>query len=355
MHISDRDLGSAIADRLRDATAQDTPLRLAGGDTKRFYGRAVPGETLDLRDHAGVVNYDPAELVLTARCGTRLADIETLLAGHGQRLGFDPPRHGVGATIGGATAAGLAGPSRQRHGAVRDHLQGVRMLTGDGRALRFGGEVLKNVAGYDVSRLMAGSLGILGVLLELSLRVLPQPAAELTLVFETGAASARDRLGSWSGTSLPLAASTWVAGCLYARFEGTDTTLAAVRRQQGGEVLADATSFWSKVRDHTHPFFAAGARLWRLHVPGDARLPLLEDAALLEWQGVQRWYHDCEGRDFRAIAAEACGSATLFRGAMGEEEVFAPLPAPVLRLHRSLKQVFDPAGILNRGRMYCGL
>ena len=245
MHISDRDLASAIADRLRDASARGTPLRLVGGDTKRFYGRAVPGETLDL---------------LTARCGTRLADIETLLAAHGQRLGFDPPCHGVGTTIGGAIAAGLAGPSRQRHGAVRDHLQGVRMLTGDGRALRFGGEVLKNVAGYDVSRLMAGSLGILGVLLELSLRVLPQPAAELTLVFETGAASAFDHLGSWSGTSLPLAASTWVAGCLYARFEGTDATLAAVRRQQGGEVLADATSFWTSVRDHTHPFFAAAAR-----------------------------------------------------------------------------------------------
>jgi glycolate oxidase FAD binding subunit len=353
--MTDRDLSSAIAERLREAAVRRAPLRVAGGDTKRFYGRTTTGEILDVRDHAGVVNHDPAELVLTARGGTTLAEIGALLAAHGQRLPFDPPRHGAGATIGGAIAAGLTGPSRARHGAVRDHVQGVRLVTGDGRVLRFGGEVLKNVAGYDVSRLMVGSLGILGVLLELSLRVLPRPAAELTLVYEVDFADALEHLGRWAGTSLPLCASTWVDGRLFARFEGTEATLRAVYRRLGGEPLDEAISFWNSVRDQTHPFFAVTGRLWRLHVPAGARLPLDEDAALVEWQGAQRWYHDRPGTDFGAVAAAADGSATLFRGATAGEEVFASLSAPVLNLHRSLKQVFDPAGILNPGRMYGGL
>ena len=353
--MTDRDLTSAIIDRLRDASARRTAIRLAGGDTKRFYGRAVPGEMLELREHAGVVNYDPAELVLTARCGTTLAEIDELLAAHGQRLAFGPPRHGPGATLGGAVAAGLAGPRRPRHGAVRDHVQGVRVVTGDGRALRFGGEVLKNVAGYDVSRLMVGSLGILGVLLDISLRVLPRPAAELTLVFEVDLATALDRLGSWASSSLPLCASSWVAGRLCARFEGTEATLTAVWRRLGGEPLSEADTFWQSVRDHTHPFFAGTARLWRLHFPAGAHPPLGEDHVLVEWHGTQLWYRDREKADLHAVTAASGGSATLFRGAEADEEVFAPLAPPVLRLHRSLKQVFDPAGILNPGRMYAGL
>ena len=353
--MTGRDLTSELTDRLRDAASRGAALRLAGGDTKRFYGRQVEAERLDLRDHAGVVNYDPAELVLTVRCGTRLADIEPLLAERGQRLAFDPPRHGAEATIGGAIAAGLAGPSRLRHGAVRDHVQGVRLLTGDGRALRFGGEVLKNVAGYDVARLMAGSLGILGVLLELSLRVLPRPPSECTLVFELDAAGAFDRLDGWSGLALPMIASTWVDGRLYARFEGTEATLAGVHRQLGGEALAEDVPFWTSVRDQTHPFFAAAARLWRLHIPGGGPLLLTGGAALIEWQGAQWWIRDQEGTDLRALAAAAGGSATLFRGATREEEVFAPLAPAVRRLHHSLKKVFDPAGILNPGRMYAGL
>jgi glycolate oxidase FAD binding subunit len=353
--MESRDLTAAIAERLREASAQRAPLRLAGGDTKRFYGRAVHGGTLDLTGHSGVVNYDPAELVLTARCGTRLADIERLLADHGQRLAFDPPRHGPGATIGGAIAAGLAGPSRMRHGALRDHVQGVRLMTGDGRALKFGGEVLKNVAGYDVSRLMAGSLGILGVLLELSLRVLPRPAAELSLTFESDAADGQERLAGWSAKSLPMTASTWVDGRLCVRFEGTEATLVAVHRQVGGEPLVDAAAFWSSVRDQTHPFFAAAARLWRVQLPADGRLPLDEDAALYEWMGAQRWYRDPDRTDFRALATAAGGSATIFRGAAADEEVFAPLEPAVLALHKSLKMIFDPAGIVNPGRMYASL
>ncbi len=268
---------------------------------------------------------------------------------------FDPPRYAVGATIGGAVAAGLAGPSRPRTGAVRDHVLGVRLLTGDGRHLRFGGEVMKNVAGFDVSRLMAGSLGILGVLLELSLRVLPMPLATITLVQEADAASALEQLETWSGTSLPMTASGWLRGCLYARFEGAAETVDQVRRQLGGEPHTDAAAFWASLRDQTHEFFASPARLWRLQLPTGGRLPVAADTTLIEWHGGQWWCRDDGATDLRAVAAAAGGSATLFRGATRNEEVFAPLAPTVLELHRRLKRAFDPAGILNPGRMYAGL
>ena len=222
-----------LAGRLRDASARCLPLRLVGSDSKPFYGRPVDGEPLALSAHAGIVKYDPAELVLTARCGTRVAALESLLAAHGQRLAFDPPRHGPGTTFGGAVAAGLTGPARARWGALRDYVLGVRMLTGDGRPLRFGGEVIKNVAGYDLSRLLAGSLGILGVLLEVSVKVLPLPAAEATLCFEADASGALARLAEWSASTLPMTASAWVDGRLYLRLEATPATLDAVRRRLG--------------------------------------------------------------------------------------------------------------------------
>lgn len=353
--MTDQDLTNLLIARLREATASGRPLRLVGGDSKPFYGRAVDAEPLLLAAHAGIVSYDPAELVLTARCGTRVAAIETLLASHGQRLAFDPPRYGAAATIGGAVAAGLTGPARPRSGALRDYVLGVRMLTGDGRSLRFGGEVIKNVAGYDLSRLLAGSLGILGVLLEVSVKVLPRPPAAATLRFETDAAGALARLAAWSGSSLPISAGAWIDGGLYARFEATPATLESVRRELGGESLDDAAAFWASLRDQTHAFFADPGRLWRLQLPPGSG-PVGDAAAMLvEWQGMQRWYRARGEENLFALAAAAGGSAMLYRGARNEEEVFAPLAPPVLALHRALKKTFDPAGILNPGRMYATL
>jgi glycolate oxidase FAD binding subunit len=353
--MADCDLTLTLADRLRSATSHGVALRPVGGDTKRFYGRLVDADVFELRGHSGIVNYDPAELVLTARCGTTLAEIEALLASNGQRLAFDPPQYGAGSTIGGAIAAGLAGPGRARFGSARDYVLGVRLLAGDGRVLRFGGEVMKNVAGYDVSRLLAGSLGILGILLEVSIKVLPRAQSELTLAFDHDQATALETLTQWSGTALPVSAGTWVDGCSYVRFEGSEATLAAVARRLGGEPVEPAASFWTSLRDQTHAYFDRAARLWRLQLPlGVAPLPMT-GATLIEWQGMQRWCYEEDGVDPHAVAAMAGGSASLFRGAIESEEVFAPLAPQIRELHRSLKQVFDPAGILNPGRMYAGL
>jgi glycolate oxidase FAD binding subunit len=353
--MTDRDLTQLLADRVRTASAQRQPLRLVGGDTKRFYGRPVDADALELRGHAGVVNYDPAELVLTARCGTPLAGIDTLLATNGQRLAFDPPRYGAGATIGGAIAAGLAGPPRARAGSVRDYVLGARTLAGDGRLMRFGGEVMKNVAGYDVSRLLTGSLGILGVLLEVSIKVLPRARAELTLSLEADQATALNQLTRWSGSALPVSGGAWVDGRMFVRLEGTEATLAQAQRQLGGEPMPAAEEFWASLRDQTHPYFTGVGRLWRLQLPLGVEPLRWSGISLIEWQGMQRWCRVPDGVDLRALAASAGGSATLFRGARDGEEVFSPLTPPVMRLHRSLKQAFDPAGILNPGRMYAGL
>jgi glycolate oxidase FAD binding subunit len=346
------DLSVELTERVRAAHSARTPLRIVGGDTKRFYGRRLDAEPLVVSSHAGIVSYDPAELVVTARAGTRLADLEAVLAASGQRLPFDPPSFGTSATVGGAVAAGLAGPSRPGTGPVRDYVLGTRLLTGDGRALRFGGEVMKNVAGYDLSRLMAGSLGILGVLLEVSLKVLPKPPAERTLVFELDSDAALRKMAEISRSNLPLSASAWHQGRCYVRVEGAGRTLDGVGQRLGGQVLADGDAFWRGVRDHRLPSMADCRSLWRVIVPAQAAPLDLPPPRLIEWHGAQRWYGDVDAADVRRATQAAGGFATWFRGAPTGSEVFDPLPAAVLQLHRAMKKIFDPAGILNPGRMY---
>jgi glycolate oxidase FAD binding subunit len=302
-----------------------------------------------------VLRHDPAELVITARSGTPLAEVEACLAAHGQRLAFEPPHYGPGATLGGTVACGLAGPARAWSGPLRDYVLGVRLLTGDGRVLRFGGEVMKNVAGYDVSRLLAGSFGVLGVLLEVSLKVLPRPPGERTRALELDEAAALDRLRDLSRGALPLSAGSWWDGRLHLRFDGSEATLDDVARRIGGEVVTGSTAFWASLREQTHPFFAGAEALWRCTVPSQAPPLPLGTATLLEWNGLQRWYRGAADAPVFAAAAAAGGHATLFRHASTTAEVFAPLEAPLLHLHRQLKHVFDPAGIMNPGRMYAEL
>jgi glycolate oxidase FAD binding subunit len=351
----DRDCTNELAGQARAATARRTPLRIVGGDTKGFLGRPVAGEPLEVASHRGVLRHDPAELVITARAGTPLAEVEACLAAHGQRLAFEPPHYGAGATLGGTVACGLAGPARAWSGPLRDYVLGVRLLTGDGRVLRFGGEVMKNVAGYDLARLLAGSLGVLGVLLEVSLKVLPRPPGEHTLALELDEAAALDRLSDLSRGALPLSAGAWSDGRLYLRFDGSEATLDDVARRVGGEVVTASTGFWASLREQTHPFFANADALWRCTVPPLAPPLSVGPATLLEWNGLQRWYRCAADVPVFAAAAAAGGHATLFRRAPAGAEVFAPLDAPLLRLHRQLKHVFDPAGILNPGRMYAEL
>jgi glycolate oxidase FAD binding subunit len=351
----DRDGTEDLLAQVCDASTRGVALRIVGGDTKRFYGRAIDGVPLATREHTGILRHDPAELVLTARSGTPLAEVEAQLAAHGQRLPFEPPHFGSDATVGGTVAAGLAGPARAWAGPLRDYVLGARILTGDGRVLRFGGEVMKNVAGYDVARLMAGSLGVLGVLLDVSLKVLPRLADERTLALEHDQAQALEHLASLARGALPLSASSWIDGRLYLRFEGSTATLDAVAARVGGEPLPNCGSFWASLREQTHPFFAGEQPLWRCTVPGlVAPLPL-GGVPLVEWNGMQRWYRGIADAAAFEAAATVGGHAALFRHCAGAAEVFAPLAPPLLRLHRELKRVFDPAGILNPGRMYADL
>jgi glycolate oxidase FAD binding subunit len=355
------DLTDELAARVRSATAGRTPLRIVGGNTKRFYGRAVEAEPLEIAGHAGVLGYDPTELVVTARAGTRLLDLQELLDRHGQRLPFEPPAFGAAATIGGAVAAGLAGPGRFARGAVRDFVLGAKLLTGDGRVLRFGGQVMKNVAGYDVSRLLAGSLGILGVLLEVSLKVLPVPAGTRTLRGTIAADEAIALLASATQQGTPITASFWSAGELHVRLEGSPGALDEAAFVVGGEQLAPeaAAHWWRDVGEQRlAPFSAAPMPLWRLHVPAVAPIapPLSgHEWFAFEWNGSQRWVAGLDAAAAHRLARDCDGQAACFRGAAAGDEVFAPLPHALFELHRRVKRVFDPAGILNPGRMYAAL
>jgi glycolate oxidase FAD binding subunit len=346
---------SELRERIRDAAAGKMPLRLRGGGTKDFYGGALAGEVLDTRGHAGIVSYEPTELVVTARCGTPLAQLEAALAEHGQMLAFEPPHFGAAATLGGCVAAGLSGPRRAAAGAVRDFVLGVRLLDGGARELAFGGRVMKNVAGYDVSRLLAGSLGVLGVILEVSLKVLPRPPAERTLRLEMPQDKALEALNRWAGEPLPLSASAWHGGVLSVRLSGAPSALQAAARHIGGEPLEarQAERFWTGVREHGDPFFAAAAPLWRLSVPSHAPRIELAGEQLIEWGGALRWLRTpADAAPVRSAAAQVGGHATLFRGGDRGAGAFAPLAPALLKLHRSLKAAFDPAGIFNPGRLH---
>jgi glycolate oxidase FAD binding subunit len=342
-----------MADRVRAAVERGQPLRLRGGGTKDFYGNALAGEPFDTRAYAGIVRHEASELVVTARSGTPLADLEQSLAEAKQMLPFEPPHFGAGATLGGCVATGLSGPRRASAGSLRDFVLGARLLDGRGRVLSFGGQVMKNVAGYDISRLLAGSLGTLGVILEVSLKVLPRPAAEASLRLEATEQEALERMNVWAGRPLPISATSFADGQLCVRLSGAPAAVRAARETLGGEELPRAAEYWMSLREHAHPAFAGDKPLWRLSVPS-ANPPLgLPGAQLIEWGGALRWFaSDAEPERIRDAAARAGGHATLFRARDKSCGAFTPLSAVSARLHRELKAVFDPAGIFNRGRMY---
>lgn len=330
------------------------PLRIVGSDSKRFYGRQIDFTSLELRGYSGIVAYEPSELVVTARAGMPLSELQALLDNENQCLPFDPPQFGSSGTAGGAVAAGLSGPTRPYAGAIRDAVLGVRCVNGRGQVLSFGGQVMKNVAGFDVSRLLVGSLGTLAVILEVSFKVLPKPEAERTQVLESDAEQAIQQLTRWSGKPVPLLGGCYHGGCTYLRLAGTAAGVEAAARQIGGEALTDA-GFWPALRDHKLPFFQSESPLWRLLVP-TATPPLdLPGETLIDWGGGQRWLlSTAEPAAVRAAAQDCQGYAECFRGG-GPDAVFMPLSAALVELHRRLKASFDPHGILNPGRIYQGL
>ncbi|MBA2492489.1 MAG: glycolate oxidase subunit GlcE [Gammaproteobacteria bacterium] len=343
----------ALLDAVRDAFARRMALRIHGGDTKAFYGRATDGEPLDVSPHRGVVNYEPTELVLTARAGTRIAEIETLLVEQGQMLPFEPPHFGEHATIGGCVAAGLSGPRRPYAGAVRDNLLGTEIINGRGQRLKFGGEVMKNVAGYDLSRLMAGALGTLGVLLQVSFKVLPEPKRETTLVKTLDAERAIEVMNEWARCPLPVSA-TWHDGRdLYVRLAGGEYAVEAAAETIDGDTVDDGKTLWRRVREQVAPFFEGDRPLWRVSVPSAAPTLDIDGESALEWNGALRWIKTpAKAGHVQRIAAAAGGHATLFRGGDRRGEVFQPLPAALMAAHRRLKRSLDPEGLFNAGRLY---
>ena len=282
-----------IVEEFRSRILERKSLRLRGGGSKDFYGGPLGGAVLETGGYSGIVSYEPTELVVTARCGTPLAELELALATRRQFLACEPPGFG-GATVGGAVAAGLSGPRRAMAGSLRDFVLGVKIMDGEGRVLKFGGEVIKNVAGFDVSRLMTGSLGTLGLILEVSLKVMPLPVGDATLRFEMPQAQALDAMNRWAGQPLPLAAGSWQDGVLTLHLSGAQAAVASACRKLGGELLAAAaaTEFWQGLREQSAEFFAGDAPLWRMSVPSVAAPLELPGEQLLEWGGAQRWLRD---------------------------------------------------------------
>ena len=369
----------ALIDPIRAAAASRTPLRIRGQGSKDFYGASLQGGLLDTRSHSGIVSYEPTELVITARTGTPLAELEAALAEQGQCLAFEPPRFDGRGSVGGMVASGLSGPSRASVGGVRDYVLGVQMVNGRGEHLTFGGQVIKNVAGYDVSRLMVGSLGILGLLTEVSLKVMPLPAAEATLVFEIDQAHALEQLHHWGAQPLPLNASRWEqgehepgeVGLLFVRLRGAgaavDSAITKMMKDRPGKPVdqTQASADWSACRDQTLPFFSAtahsGQALWRLSLPQTAPALNLLWPQLVEWHGGLRWVWAPEsaGAKLRDLSQAVGGTTMLFRAAEPDvtrsSDRFDTLERPLDQIHARLKAEFDPANIFNPGRMFAAL
>ena len=345
-------------ERIATATVNKSPLRIKGNGTKDWYGQSLQGEVLDTTAYSGIIAYDPTELVITARAGTSLREIGKALSEKNQMLAFEPPRFDGLATIGGIVASGLSGPRRQAVGAVRDFVLGAVLMDGKADVLHFGGQVMKNVAGYDVSRLLTGSMGTLGLILEVSIKVLPRPVAQQSLQFAMTQEQALHQLNVWGGQPLPLSASCWHNGMLAIRLSGAQAAVDAAIKKMGGDALPDPEKFWDRLREQEHAFFDGVMQdkehgLWRLSVPSVAPVLNLQGEQCIEWGGAQRWLKTTASASaVRAAAEQAGGHATLFKGGDKSVGVFHPLQPAVERIHRNLKNAFDPAGIFNPGRMF---
>ena len=352
-----------LQDHVRAAFDDKTALKIVGGNTKHFYGNesnAQNTKVIETRIHQGIISYEPSELVITARAGTPLKEIEALLAENNQMLPFEPPHFGEHATLGGAIATGLSGSRRPFTGSARDFVLGTKIISGKGDVMSFGGQVMKNVAGYDVSRLMVGALGTLGLLLEISIKVLPKPNTEATQVIAMSQQDALITMHKLNQTSLPLSALTYENEKLYVRLSGALSAVTSAQKKVGGETLLHAEKLWQEINEQTFSFFTESNNkpLWRLSVPYIANIDLNENS-LIDWAGALYWIHsDKKAEEIQQHAIEQGGAATLFRvsdNADNIQECFSPLQAKIKQLHVDLKMRFDPRGILNYGRLYSDL
>lgn len=340
---------SQLIERVREAAARKHSLRIRGSGSKDFYAFRLEGEPLDVSGYRGIVDYEPSELVMTARAGTPLAEVEEALTQGGQMLACEPPYFGPNATLGGCVAAGFSGPRRAAAGSVRDFVLGTRVLNSAGEDLRFGGRVMKNVAGFDVSRLMTGSFGTLGVIVEASLKVLPRPEEELTLRYEMNAPRAIETMNRWAAQPLPISATCHFGNALSVRLSGSKLGVAAARAKIGGEEVADGSGLWRAVREQTLDAFRGP--LWRVSITPTAPVLALPGQQVIEWNGSLRWVTtDAPAQQIFDIARKAGGHATRFRAPNGTPLMV--LDPTVLEVHRRLKAALDPNGLFGPHRLH---
>ncbi len=347
-----KDISHELIEQIKQAGCDGSQLRIIGGASKDFMGRLPKGLPLNLAEHSGIVSYEPIELVLTARAGTPLTEINDALSEHNQRLAFEPPLFDGQATLGGTLACHLSGPGRPWNGSIRDHVLGIRLINGRGEALRFGGQVMKNVAGYDVSRMQAGAMGTLGVISEVSLKVMPKPAATITIKHEMDAVQAIKEMNRLAGLPNPLTAACWFEGHLYLRLAGARSAVEGTIKQWQGVVLED-NNLWTQLREQRLDYFAGQAPLWRFSVNSSAEHLLPKEEWLVDWGGSQRWLRgNFETQALETIAESMGGQVSLYRGGDRQPDVFHTQPEVLRRLHQRLKHAFDPLGIFNPGRLY---
>ena len=350
-----QDISDTLQSQILQAAESNTALKIQAGNSKDFYGRKTEGQILDVSKHQGIINYEPTELVITARAGTRLVDIEAALNKQNQMMAFEPPKFADSATLGGTIACNFSGPRRAYRGAARDNVLGSKIINGKGQILSFGGEVMKNVAGYDSSRLMCGAMGTLGVILEASIKVVPKAESEITLLQQCTAQQALDKMHQWALSSHPLSGSFYDGEKLYLRLSSNEAAVASASKAIGGERLED-DAFWSQLKEQQLPFFNTDKPLWRLSIASNTTPLQLDGETLYEWGGALRWLASDEPVDKIRHAAEAAGGhATLLRNTSSPAEPFHELSPGLFSIHRNLKQAFDPLNILNPGRMYANL
>mgnify|MGYP006185477347 FL=1 len=347
-----------LCKRVELAARNNTQLRPVGGGTKNFYGGPLQGEEVDMRQWAGIVEYEPTELVITVKPGTLLAEVEAALAAQKQELAFEPPRLSAGGTIGGAIASGLAGPARLSKGGVKDYVLGCTLLDGKGQLLHFGGVVMKNVAGYDVARVIPGSMGTLGIATELSIKVMPVAPAEATLQFEMDVNKAISQSNEWLSKPLPISATFFENGKLTVRLRGASAAVQAALKNMGGQEMEtqQATTFWISVRDQQHEFFTREGDLWRLAVPPTTVDLAMHGESVHEWGSGLRWFRadsSTTAEQIRAVAKRVGGHATLYRTSdeSARVQAFQQPDAVMLKLQRRLKEQFDPAGVFSINRL----
>lgn len=345
------DLSAQLQQQVAMAIDSGHPLRITGGGGKAFLCPDIDARELAVAEHSGIIDYQPTELVLTARAGTRLSEIEAALTEHGQMLPFEPPHFSPQATLGGAIACALSGSIRPFTGSARDFVLGCRILNGHAQCLHFGGKVMKNVAGYDVSRLMAGAMGSLGVLLEISIKVLPAFPSQCSLIQQRQPADALRLMQTLSTQNLPLSGLAYDGEQVHIRLAGSESSVAATRRKLGGEQQPDR--FWRALNEQTHPFFDGDSPLWRLSLPVATPWLDMPGKQLIDWAGGLRWLRSRDPAEslFR-IAARHQGHARLFRSPDGSGPRLHALSPALLALHRRIKASFDPHRLFNPGILY---